>query len=137
MKSTSASREAPSTNRRSAARDLLKHWHSRGVIDDDRLVAGRRFQSLFERAAGGCHSSTAFDRVQRSGHNQIPSEVSARSELAALKPVLGETDFGLLVSVLGQGRNLDTEVQDASEYGKAYVARRIRDALDVISTRIG
>jgi hypothetical protein len=53
--------------------------------------------------------------------------------LAALKPVLGETDFGLLVSVLGQGCDLDAEARERD--GKAYVARRIRDALRVIAEK--
>jgi hypothetical protein len=124
-------------SRSARGHDVLKHWHSRGVISDEHLQAGRRIQRLYELACGGGGGRSTLEHHAKaaSGPGAAPVAVAARSELAAIRPVLGETDFGLICRVLGQGAEIGREAAMLGDAGRGYVARRIRDALNVVAMR--
>ncbi|TVR07417.1 MAG: hypothetical protein EA385_12890 [Salinarimonadaceae bacterium] len=122
--------------------DPLIHWKSRGQIDEAEYHAGRRFQRIHARAEIGGPAALDYSKpLVDGGYPQDPLTdrvVQANAEMLALRAVLGQADFLLVIRVICLGNTID---QEAAAWGgrdpSRYVARRVRDALGALALHWG
>lgn len=122
--------------------DVLTQWHARKAIDDAELAAGRRFQSLYERAEIGAAGAIRYDKPKVDGGYPVDplSEkvMQARRDLNRIAALLGMIDYPLLCRVVGEGVTVAIEARGwDGERPERYVARRVRQALKVLAEDSG
>lgn len=87
-----------------------------GTINQDQLAAGNRFLALYERAEIGGAQAIDYSRVKVDTsyvHKGLATGVmEAAQELSDIRATLGSRAYGILVSVIGNRRRIDSIARD-------------------------
>jgi hypothetical protein len=125
--------------------DPLARLHTRRQIDDAEYLAGRKWQSLYERAEIGRISSMDATRPFVDG-GRGPSDgitddrMRAAKELARLDRALGIEGCALIRDVLASHRFIDEAARRRgleTERDRSYLGRRFRECLGTLSIELG
>jgi hypothetical protein len=129
---------------RSISNDPLGNMAARNQIDAAQLAAGRRWQTDFEKAAGGLDSNFAADDPVdgggASGDQVTDQMVDARKRIEATRPVLGAKDFHLVECIVGRGQSIDEMARSlnlTTERDILFVGRLLRRSLETLAIHYG
>ena len=124
--------------------DPLGRLHCRGQIDDAQYHAGRDMQGFYERATiGGLKAmDTTKEPVDGGGFPEALTEKiqEAVAEINRLERVLGIIDAAIVRDVLAKGmflREVARARDQDSQLGFRYIARRFRNALELLAVEMG
>lgn len=127
--------------------DVLESWLSHRQITHQQAEAGRRFRDLYDVADMGGHAVIdpgPKSTTVRSGVGL--DRATAKSEMLALRPVLGSFDFALVCRVVGaggdlvgatvtDGKRVTTDTHAPNDAERRYLAHRVRDALSIMANQ--
>ncbi len=125
---------------RSVRDDPLASMHSRRQIDDAQLLAGRKWQRLYEKARIGpiqaMDPGKPYVDGGRMGDPLTVTQMAASDELNVANVVLGKGGEGLVRDILGNGLSI-TQAATGREYYKnheiKYVGHRFKTCLESLA----